>query len=460
MHVEPLESRRLLAGDVSVSLHDGRLAVIGDAADNSLLVEADGDARLRLTGRAGTTVAGRASVVIDRPTRGSTFSMRGGNDRLTFGNVTFAGGVAADGGEGADVIESVGSTFAAADWYGSGGGDTLWLDQSTATGRLRLFGGAGADRTGMRDVRARRGFDVSDAGPNANVGLLRVSASGTGPTSSYVGTSNGRDTLDIRDSDFEALSARLKGGNDRVYVRGTTFKTPSPLDAGGGANRIDRQIITSTDFGDGATDGWLIMYPGRDPALAGTPVTAEEFSVLRDNGPVAEFGLRDGEPLQRTLTGPSYLLLQDKTAYLYKQISAAEGLEIATTYLVTVEAKVLVGGPSQSSFAASVTNVVPDPATISTDGGASPSTVLLDVGGRSFPLRSAGTADPFEPDVLISIREAEGLGLVRRVEKDLRVATNSTGNLFPIFAFRSNEDLGYPGTVYVRLLTVTLTPLV
>ena len=456
MHVEPLESRRLLAGDVSVSLHDGRLAVIGDAADNSLLVEADGDARLRLTGRAGTTVAGRASVVIDRPTRGSTFSMRGGNDRLTFGNVTFAGGVAADGGEGADVIESVGSTFAAADWYGSGGGDTLWLDQSTATGRLRLFGGAGADRTGMRDVRARRGFDVSDAGPNANVGLLRVSASGTGPTSSYVGTSNGRDTLDIRDSDFEALSARLQGGNDRVYVRGTTFKTPSPLNAGGGANRIDRQIITSTDFGDGATDGWLIMYPGRDPALAGTPVTAEEFSVRsRDND--AEFGLREGFFGQNVIPGPSYLLKHDDDSYLYKALTSSNGVQPETSYAVTIEAKVLVSGPSQSGFAASATSVVPDPSKVVVRSETNPGIIALEVNDKSFPYLIAGTPDPFEPDVLISIRETLSYALVRRGIMT-QIKTDAGANVYPLFAFGSNEDLGYPGAIYVRSLSVTLTP--
>ena len=277
MMIEPLEPRRLLAGKVGVTLASGVLQLTGDDSANQVLVETSADgSRLTLTGEDGTTVAGRTRVAYDFA-GAIVIRLAGGDDVLRVRGARFSNGVGIELGAGDDVLDVKQSRFAAVDVFGNAGDDTAAFSGVTATGRLRVFPGLGADTTGLRDVRARVGLDVSDAGTRADIGFIRVSASGLGGKSSYVGTSGSSDRLQILDSDFEAFSARLNAGNDTAYVRGTTFKTASPIDGGSGTNDINREVILSWDFNND-TLGWAAGLADV-PYNLNAPLTTDELFV-------------------------------------------------------------------------------------------------------------------------------------------------------------------------------------
>ena len=79
---ESLEMRRLLAGNVSASVHDGRLILTGDDAGNSFIIERQDDrTAFLLTPTDGTTLNGSAApLVLVGVLRGVSIDTRGGDD--------------------------------------------------------------------------------------------------------------------------------------------------------------------------------------------------------------------------------------------------------------------------------------------------------------------------------------------------------------------------------------------
>ncbi len=57
--------------------------------------------------------------------------------------------------------------------------------------------------------------------------------------SSYIGTGNSRDMVEIADCRFSGLSVRLRGGDDGLFIDRTVWSRPDvSLDAGDGGNTI------------------------------------------------------------------------------------------------------------------------------------------------------------------------------------------------------------------------------
>ena len=97
MGLEPLESRLLMAGDVSVSVSGGDLLISGDGDDNQILIVESGGT-FDVLGQAGTTVNGgeditglAGDILID---------MDRGDDRVVISGVDFDGNIIVDGGVG------------------------------------------------------------------------------------------------------------------------------------------------------------------------------------------------------------------------------------------------------------------------------------------------------------------------------------------------------------------------
>ena len=117
--------------------------------------------------------------------------------------------------------------------------DQIYFRNVSATRRLRIFAGGGADTTGLRNVDVPRGFDLSDSGTKSRIGLIEVNARSSARPSSYIGTGNSRDMVEIADCRFSGLSVRLRGGDDGLFIDRTVWSRPDvSLDAGDGGNTI------------------------------------------------------------------------------------------------------------------------------------------------------------------------------------------------------------------------------
>jgi hypothetical protein len=110
--IELLESRWLMAGDVSGTVSaSGDLILTGDAGDNWLVIEGNGNSgELVVTGfpdsqAQPTTVNGLATPVTFTGVNGSVVvRMNDGNDRVTFSEAFIAGAVVVDLGAGNDAL--------------------------------------------------------------------------------------------------------------------------------------------------------------------------------------------------------------------------------------------------------------------------------------------------------------------------------------------------------------------
>ena len=109
--LELLESRRLLAGDVSVEVVDGNLVMRGDRASNQIEVRkiSDGTAALAIIGLAGedgvpTTVNGAERIAVDGVTGDVIAAMYRGDDLIYIHDADLPGAVKIRMGTGNDTV--------------------------------------------------------------------------------------------------------------------------------------------------------------------------------------------------------------------------------------------------------------------------------------------------------------------------------------------------------------------
>src|SRR5688572_26321332 len=87
MFLESLESRAMLAGDISVNVSGGNLIVRGDNAANQIAILKLGSGEYAVAGFNGTTVEGSADPFIATGVRGNIdVDLKSGNDLLGVGN--------------------------------------------------------------------------------------------------------------------------------------------------------------------------------------------------------------------------------------------------------------------------------------------------------------------------------------------------------------------------------------
>jgi hypothetical protein len=160
---ERLEGRALLAGDVHAGVDLGLLSVVGDEADNAVVVTqrlervrtADGVTGLRVAvvvtglwkGGAPTTVNGAASASFPaRDVSDVVIDMAGGDDRATAANLRLTGALGMDGGDfGNDVITVAGCRVARLGVRMGPGNDLLAVVGTHADGITLLSGEDGRD---------------------------------------------------------------------------------------------------------------------------------------------------------------------------------------------------------------------------------------------------------------------------------------------------------------------------
>ena len=283
--LETLESRTLLAGDVSADVVGGHLRLRGDDECNGVLIVQLGDERYAVVGfehdGAPTTINGRDEPLIVRGVkRNFDIDLRGGDDLLGIGNdVELLAGLADE----------------------LGFGDALIADADVppaAAGRLKIEGallvrtGDGADgvlvnakvrrsaviRTGMKSdgvalvnsrfqdnviLRTETGQDgvlientTIDDHLNVNTGdngdALLISSSSVGHA--VLNTGSGKDVVGVSETEFDRHLVLLTGQDDDDVVLNVVAARRIHLDTGSGNDDV---AIANLDLG-----GNLMIFTG------------------------------------------------------------------------------------------------------------------------------------------------------------------------------------------------------
>ena len=284
--MESLESRTMLAGDVTVAIVDGDVFVRGDAAANHVVMATDDAGALVIDGRAldgaPTTINGQEGpFIVDGFHNSIHARMWGGNDVVRIPQGDFAENVFVGTGRGADRIilgpDPGGPSTDGVNVEGHlalalGHGPDFLRANAVTTGSMAAFGDLGADQIGLN---------------NLQTGRLRI---GTGPGNDRIGIANvqsphlkvhtglGNDALTVIDSTFARFDARMGAGNDRVRVGSTEALTAI---VNGGAGRDAFVSLGDNQANHYALVGFEVILPN---ANAGAGANGDSSAMVSEGG--------------------------------------------------------------------------------------------------------------------------------------------------------------------------------
>ncbi|MEL7496135.1 MAG: fasciclin domain-containing protein [Planctomycetota bacterium] len=306
---ESLETRRLLAGDVTVFEFGDNLYLRGDQNDNQVQVFEEGG-EIRIAGLDGTTINGQSNPFVipaeDGQLNGGFRANLGrGNDSLFFEEVNVQGSAVVYGGAGDDSIgffnASVRDTLFAQTFRGDdavsiddvdvggnltvvthNGDDLIGIDETTVGGRTILLTGSGDDDLAIQDSTHQGNVYAFTYGGDDFVGIDNVNFGGF----AGVLTGFGSDDVYVNDSNFGGRTY-VNGGfrsNDNLEVDGETSLNANTTavgfegdDVAGGMLQTD-QVFTDLIV-DGSRLGTITELAALTPELS-TLVGALEATGL------------------------------------------------------------------------------------------------------------------------------------------------------------------------------------
>ena len=260
--VESLESRTLLAGNVSAVVEDGNLSLTGDSDNNSVEVSVvDGD--VVVTGLDGTTIndssdpfvafagtdeingnfsssldSGDDTLRITGPltvTGTTTISDPSGASQVGITDAMFDGNVTIKTGSSADAVSIVGSTFGSRLRVYAGSGDNqVSLFETTVEGGVAVSSWTGYGRFD-RFNESRIGRKLRDRFPRLYSRISsRILSRGLFSRGLFnVGTAGGNNIV-VESSTVGALTVRTGRGEDNVIVQDSTIDGPLKAKTGSG----------------------------------------------------------------------------------------------------------------------------------------------------------------------------------------------------------------------------------
>ena len=257
-----MESRTLLAGNVTAALVGSDLQLNGDSAANDIRISRT-TAGIIVQGLNGTTINGAATDFVAYPiaatSNGSIQANLGaGSDKLQLDGIDLDDALTVDGGAGDD---SLGLTSSAIHgrvlFTGGAGNDTFFGETSTIDGNVSANMGAGNDLFTLRtsEVKGdltldggagadRLAFDAVTVGGTLRAGMgegnddIRI-ANGSQLQKVFVTGGRGADLVQINDSTIsQSLKAKLGRGNDSVTLGGTTAIQGRVKVRGGQGNNV------------------------------------------------------------------------------------------------------------------------------------------------------------------------------------------------------------------------------
>jgi len=285
-HFQQLEDRRLMAGNVDVSVSGGDLFITGDNAANGVQItqvvtQGRAVAGFYLIsgltqGGAATTINGQVSVNVNGVTDDVTINLRDGGDRFRtgLGTISFADDVNVNLGSGNNELSLNRVRVRDDVSINSGNGvDTVFLRGVVGTSAanpdadLSINTGEGADTVILfhffvrDDVNIDTGFGQFDDTVllvTGNVGddvTIRTRDGGDDVFIDTVGvndtlqveTGSGGDRLDIENSEADELFAFLGSGDDHLEIS-DTFGQGAMLDGQSGADTIALSNVSFSQF--------------------------------------------------------------------------------------------------------------------------------------------------------------------------------------------------------------------
>lgn len=241
-----LESRTLLAGNVTARLLGGNLYLTGDSAANDVYLTETSDG-LIVRGVYGTKINGASTDFIAFPasaaTTGSIIATLGkgddrlqldsleldgqlivtggkGNDKLGLTNATLHGHVTFVGDSGNDTFYSEGTTIDGGLTAVLGSGNDLFVTKSTHVKKtVTVVGVSGADRISLDSTTMDEAFHAVLGNGNDDIRM----SNGTTISRAYLVTGRGSDLVQMVDSSVtDSFFAHLGSGADNVVMSGTT----------------------------------------------------------------------------------------------------------------------------------------------------------------------------------------------------------------------------------------------
>jgi hypothetical protein len=268
--LESLENRRVLAGNVTASVVNGEVHIVGDAAANWVEVTQlgatyqihgksfggtfDAQGRPLSSGAATHINGGTKDVVLTAPQAAIRVFMGAGNDAVQVGSSNAAAapgsttlqGLTVDTGAGRDYAKLEGFTTTSTSAAvvvrmgptDEATGNTVDLENITIGQDLTVSAGGGNDRGFAQSVQVA-GFTKIDLGNGADVfnGTDLIFRS----TSLKGGTSDDRDVFRLTGSQFTWLTVQLGAGDDLLDLQ-STDKVSNRLTVYGGEGTDELHI--------------------------------------------------------------------------------------------------------------------------------------------------------------------------------------------------------------------------
>ncbi len=252
---EQLEARNLLAGDLTVSVTNGTLRIIGDRQDNQVSVSTNDTGDLIVSGLLDTTVNGSTDPFVafagtNTVTRNLVIRTSGGNDEVSVDGALVAGNMVVHTGSGNDELDITSATVLGESRITMGGqDDILAIAELDASRRLLVSGRAGDDTFVFGDVQVNGATRI-----RAGSGADRVLIAGAMQTEGRFGlkTQKGADTVIFGpagagdDATFGDVRIKLGKAADQLSIDSQATFANLIVRGGKGADTQDNQG-TSTE---------------------------------------------------------------------------------------------------------------------------------------------------------------------------------------------------------------------
>lgn len=229
LRYESLETRNLLAGDVSV-VENGHLYIRGDELSNQIEIVADESGQVTINGLQNTTINGstdpfQVTNVVDlQGQRGRNASFDGGlrirtfggNDRIDIRGIELGEASRIVTGEGHDYVRFIRSTsrhdFSVTTEQGE---DTLRFTQARLHEGFVVNTGADEDSIRIHNSRTRGETNVSSGAGDDHLALTRVRFTGE---NQHFRTQDGGDQIQISNNDVNESGLAVFAGDGRDHV--------------------------------------------------------------------------------------------------------------------------------------------------------------------------------------------------------------------------------------------------
>ena len=277
-----LEPRQLLAGDVSVTLRNGNLTILGDDHDNSITLRYSDDDQVLISGN-NTLINGTSQpLAVPARLRNVSIHLRNGDNWLEVSGLSLRGNLTVRSASGDNSIFFQ-NLFARQFSVNTGtGNDTLSLENLNARRGLALIASGGDNVVALQEIQTRRHLSVRlgagndlvateklqvnrDARFQANGGDNQFLFNGNTFVSRRldIQTGNGQDNISLVPQRVgeslvaRRLNIRTGGGDDQVFLdENCLFRQRVVLKGQNGANRLQvesqlpRRVITRSFITD------------------------------------------------------------------------------------------------------------------------------------------------------------------------------------------------------------------